>query len=73
MVHIKNAGPDKVLKKNVNGKFTFSLNRDIRRQFDHECFMNQVEMSGTVEKFMVSYINMSKKMRIAQAKLKDRP
>lgn len=54
---------DKQLKKHTNGRYNISVNKEVHREFEYECYMNDVTMSGTIEQFMVSYVRMSKKLK----------
>jgi len=64
-------GPPKILKRDINERCNFSLNRKIKAAFQHECYMNEVNMSSVLEKFMVSYTNASRSLKEIQKRTQD--
>ena len=58
--------PEKKPKSVTNGRFNISINKRVKAEFEHECWLNGVYMSSMIERFMISYVRQSKRLKQEQ-------
>jgi len=49
---------------------TFTIDKDVKKEFKMECTLNDVEMSDTIEFMMTHYVTASKDLRKIQNETK---